>query len=56
MRCESALPNEKPTTISPEEYKKCEHQGHVVRKDQRDKPKSEVKADSREGLPVPGPQ
>jgi len=33
MRCESVLPNEKSTPISPEEYKKCEHQGHVIYKD-----------------------
>lgn len=33
MRCESVLPNEKPTPISSEEHKKCDHQGHVIYKD-----------------------
>ncbi|HKW67558.1 MAG TPA: cupin domain-containing protein [Terriglobales bacterium] len=33
MRCESVLPNEKPIPMSPEEYKKCEHEGHVLYKD-----------------------
>ena len=30
MRCVSVLPNEKQTPLSPEEHKKCDHQGHVV--------------------------
>jgi quercetin dioxygenase-like cupin family protein len=33
MRCESVLPNEKSTPISRDEYKRCEHQGHVVYKE-----------------------
>lgn len=33
MRCESVLPNEKPAPISPEEYKKCEQEGHVIYKE-----------------------
>jgi quercetin dioxygenase-like cupin family protein len=39
MRCESVLPNEKPTPISPEEYKKCEQQGHVIYKEPEGSPK-----------------
>jgi quercetin dioxygenase-like cupin family protein len=38
MRCESVLPNEKPTPISPEEHKKCDHQGHVIYKAREAKP------------------
>ncbi len=33
MRCESVLPNEKPTPITPEEYKECDHRGHVIYKE-----------------------
>jgi len=33
MRCESVLPNEKPTPMSSEEHKRCDHQGHVIYKD-----------------------
>ena len=33
MRCESVLPNEKSTPLSPEQYKECDHQGHVIYKD-----------------------
>ena len=40
MRCESVLPREKPTPISPEEYKNCDHRGHVIYKDPEGKPKS----------------
>jgi quercetin dioxygenase-like cupin family protein len=32
MRCESVLPNEKPTPMSVEEHKRCDRQGHVVYK------------------------
>lgn len=39
MRCESVLPNEKPIPISPEEYKDCDHQGHVIYKDREESPK-----------------
>lgn len=39
MRCESVLPNEKPTPISPEEHKDCDHQGHVIYKDREESPK-----------------
>ena len=38
MRCESVLPNEEPTPISPEEYKKCEQQGHVIYKEPEGSP------------------
>jgi quercetin dioxygenase-like cupin family protein len=38
MRCESVLPNEKPTPISPEEHNQCDHQGHVIYKDREEKP------------------
>ena len=37
MRCESVLPNEKPTAISPEEHKKCDHEGHVIYKEREEK-------------------
>lgn len=37
MRCESVLPNEKPTPISAEEEKKCNHQGHVIYKERDEK-------------------
>ena len=37
MRCESVLPNEKPTPVSPEEHKQCDHQGHVMYKDREEK-------------------
>lgn len=33
MRCDSVLPNEKVTPLSPDEMKACEHQGHVIYKD-----------------------
>lgn len=33
MRCESVLPNEKPTPMSAEEHKECDHKGHVVYKE-----------------------
>ena len=33
MRCDSVLPNEKVTPLSPEEMKQCEHEGHVIYKD-----------------------
>jgi len=33
MRCESVLPNEKPTPISPQRDRECEYQGHVTYKD-----------------------
>lgn len=36
MRCESVLPDEKPTPISAEEEKKCNHMGHVVYKEREE--------------------
>ena len=33
MRCDSVLPNEKVTPLSPEQMKACEHEGHVIYKD-----------------------
>lgn len=33
MRCDSVLPNEKVTPLTPEQAKTCEHQGHVIYKD-----------------------
>jgi len=36
MRCESVLPNEKPTPISPQKDKECEHQGHVIYQDRHE--------------------
>jgi quercetin dioxygenase-like cupin family protein len=39
MRCESVPPNEKPTPISPQRDKECEHQGHVIYKDLEENPK-----------------
>jgi len=33
MRCDSVLPNEKVTPLSPEEQKACSHEGHVIYKD-----------------------
>jgi quercetin dioxygenase-like cupin family protein len=39
MRCESVLPNERPTPISPQRDKECEHQGHVIYKDLEETPK-----------------
>jgi quercetin dioxygenase-like cupin family protein len=33
MRCDSVLPNEKVTPLSPGDMKACEHQGHVIYKD-----------------------
>src|SRR5215471_3906947 len=37
MRCESVLPNQKPTPISAEEHRKCDHQGHVIYKEREEK-------------------
>jgi quercetin dioxygenase-like cupin family protein len=39
MRCDSVLPNEKQTLLSPQEMKECEHQGHVIYKDMEANPK-----------------
>lgn len=39
MRCDSVLPNEKVTLLSPEQMKACEHEGHVIYKDQEESPK-----------------
>jgi len=39
MRCESVLPNEKPTAISPQKDKDCEHRGHVLYADLEENPK-----------------
>jgi quercetin dioxygenase-like cupin family protein len=44
MRCDSVLPNEKVTPLSPEQMKACEHKGHVIYKDMKRTPKSESKA------------
>jgi quercetin dioxygenase-like cupin family protein len=33
MRCDSVLPNEKVTPLSPEQQKACSHEGHVIYKD-----------------------
>ena len=38
MRCDSVLPNEKATPLSPGEDKECQHQGHVIYKDVKEKP------------------
>ena len=38
MRCDSVLPNEKVTPLSPEQMKVCEHKGHVIYKDQEESP------------------
>jgi quercetin dioxygenase-like cupin family protein len=39
MRCDSVLPNEKVTPLSPEQMKACEHKGHVIYKDVEENPK-----------------
>ena len=39
MRCDSVLPNEKVTPLSPQEQKACGHEGHVIYKDLEDNPK-----------------
>lgn len=39
MRCDSVLPNEKVTLLSPEQMKACEHKGHVIYKDIEENPK-----------------
>jgi quercetin dioxygenase-like cupin family protein len=39
MRCDSVLPNETVTPLSPEEQKVCAHEGHVVYKDLEENPK-----------------
>jgi quercetin dioxygenase-like cupin family protein len=39
MRCDSVLPNEKQTLLSPAEMKECEHQGHVMYKEIEANPK-----------------
>jgi quercetin dioxygenase-like cupin family protein len=39
MRCDSVLPNEKVTPLSPEEMKACEHEGHVIYRDAEENPK-----------------
>lgn len=33
MRCDSVPPNEKVTSLSPEQMKTCEHEGHVIYRD-----------------------
>ena len=30
LRCESVLANEKPTPMTPQEQKQCDHEGHVI--------------------------
>jgi quercetin dioxygenase-like cupin family protein len=39
MRCDSVLPNEKVTPLSPEGQKACSHDGHVVYRDLEENPK-----------------
>ena len=39
MRCESVPPNEKPTPTTLEERRKCDHEGHVIYKDDEESPK-----------------
>jgi len=39
MRCDSVLPNEKVTLLSPEQMKACEHKGHVIYKGIEENPK-----------------
>jgi quercetin dioxygenase-like cupin family protein len=39
MRCDSVLPNEKVTPLSPEQMKACEHKGHVIYQDIEESPK-----------------
>lgn len=39
LRCMSVLPNETPTTTSPEEQKECDQQGHVVYMGREENPK-----------------
>ena len=39
MRCDSVLPNEKVTPLSPQEQKACGREGHVIYKDLEDNPK-----------------
>jgi quercetin dioxygenase-like cupin family protein len=39
LRCVSVPVNEKPTPLTPEENKKCDHQGHVIYKDHEESPK-----------------
>ena len=39
MRCDSVLPNEKITPLSPEDLKECAHEGHVIYKDLEENPK-----------------
>jgi hypothetical protein len=39
MRCASVPPNEKPTPTTLEERRKCDHQGHVIYKEDEESPK-----------------
>src|SRR6202035_163316 len=39
MRCDSVLPNEKVTPLSPEGLKGCGHEGHVINRDLEENPK-----------------
>lgn len=39
MRCDSVLPSEKVTPLSPEGMKSCEHEGHVIYRDPEENPK-----------------
>ena len=39
MRCDSVLPNEKVTPLSPEQMKACEHKGDVIYQDIEENPK-----------------
>jgi quercetin dioxygenase-like cupin family protein len=39
LRCVSVPANEKPTPLTPEENKKCDHEGHVIYKDHEESPK-----------------
>jgi quercetin dioxygenase-like cupin family protein len=40
MRCESVPLNEKPTPTTLEERRKCDHEGHVIYKDDEESPKA----------------
>ncbi len=39
LRCESVPANEKPTPMTPEEQKQCDHEGHVIYKGMEENPK-----------------
>jgi hypothetical protein len=39
LRCVSVLANEKPTPTTPQEQKRCDHEGHVVYQELKDNSK-----------------